>query len=336
MTAVFLLLPAGGTLVYAGPGDSERGRTEGEFRYPETERPAISRYYAMVKGGEVPVFADPSHSEQGLPPLRFIPDGFIGVSIRDDYPVLWKGQAWYRINDGEFVRAENLKFVKPPLFQGVTVPPYFDKSLAWLVFDVRASKNPGEPPPPDAPEIPGQSLAIIYEVREIDGRKWCRIEGGWWLEYRKLGLVQASPRPGGIGKNEKWIEVNIFEQTLTAYEGDRMIFTTLVSTGKGDYPTVTGLFRIWVKSGMSKMSGGGGSGEYYYLEDVPWQMYFYQSYALHANYWHGYFGIPTSHGCINLSPNDAKWLYDWSGPRAGQGNWTNASGKNPGTWVWVH
>lgn len=311
-------------------------RAAPEFSYPQSDLPAISSHYALIKGENVPVYENPAESDQGLPPLRTLPKGFIGVSIQDDYPVLWNNQAWYRINEGEYVSAENLRLRKPSLFQGVIVPPYFDKSLAWLVFDVKATKTPGEIPADDAPELPGQSLAIIYEVREFNGEKWCRVTGDWWLQYKKLALVQFSPRPSGIGKNEKWIEVNLFEQALTAYEGDRMVFTTLVSSGKEDFPTVKGLFRIWTKSRNSKMSGGENTGQYYYLEDVPWQMYFYQSYALHTSYWHTNFGLPSSHGCINISPKDAKWLFEWSDPPAGKENWTRASGKNPGTWIWVH
>lgn len=115
-----------------------------------------------------------------------------------------------------------------------------------------------------------------------------------------------------------------------------MVFTTLISSGDKDFPTIQGLFRIWAKVKKGKMSGGRKNSEYYYLEDVPWQMYFYQSYALHTSYWHDYFGLPTSHGCVNMSPKDAKWLFDWSGPRTKGENWTTADKNNPGTWVWIH
>ena len=75
----------------------------------------------------------------------------------------------------------------------------------------------------------------------------------------------------------------------------------------------------------------------YSLEDVPYVMYFKGAYAFHSAFWHDRFGRPRSHGCINLAPKDAKWLYNWAGPDLPE-SWHGgaATEENPGTWVWVH
>jgi hypothetical protein len=75
----------------------------------------------------------------------------------------------------------------------------------------------------------------------------------------------------------------------------------------------------------------------YSLEDVPYVMYFKGAYAFHSAFWHDRFGRPRSHGCINLAPRDAKWLYNWAGPDLPP-TWHGGSAteENPGTWVWVH
>jgi len=83
------------------------------------------------------------------------------------------------------------------------------------------------------------------------------------------------------------------------------------------------------------MSGRSGYPDYYFLEDVPWTMYFNRDFALHAAYWHDGFGFQHSHGCVNLSPQDARWLFEWTAP-TDQTGWTRATPDKPGTWVWVH
>jgi lipoprotein-anchoring transpeptidase ErfK/SrfK len=116
---------------------------------------------------------------------------------------------------------------------------------------------------------------------------------------------QDAVRPFGVGSNERWVDVNLTTQTLHAYEGD-----TLVSSGTWDHPTVTGQFRVWLTFRSQTMDGTL-LGYDYYLEDVPYVMYFYQDYALHGTYWHSNFGTPMSHGCVNLATSDAAWIYDF-------------------------
>lgn len=116
-----------------------------------------------------------------------------------------------------------------------------------------------------------------------------------------LSLV-ATPLEG-----KKWIEVNLSEQTLTAWQGDVTVMHTLISSGRSGTPTVTGRFTIGNKYKAQRMTGPG-----YDLPNVPWVMYFYSSYAIHGAYWHNNFGTPMSHGCVNMRNNEAQMLYDWA------------------------
>ena len=111
--------------------------------------------------------------------------------------------------------------------------------------------------------------------------------------------------------NEKWIDVNLATQQLMAYEGRRPVFRAIVSTGTWNHPTIAGTFSIYVKYEQADMQGGYGD-EAYDLADVPYVMYFYEGYGLHGAYWHNNFGTPMSHGCVNVAPTDAGWLYDWA------------------------
>jgi LysM repeat protein len=119
--------------------------------------------------------------------------------------------------------------------------------------------------------------------------------------------VTSTPAPGHGAAGEKWIDVNLSRQTLTAYEGTTAVFTAVVSTGTRWYPTVVGTFSVYVKYASTTMSGPG-----YYLTNVPYTMYFYRGYGIHGTYWHNNFGTPMSHGCVNMRTPDAQWLYNWA------------------------
>jgi lipoprotein-anchoring transpeptidase ErfK/SrfK len=195
---------------------------------------------------------------------------------------------------------------------------------------VRPSPLPGEAAGPNQPMLYRYHQVNIYGVEQVDSRAWYLVGVNQWIRHDYLGIVNPGSRPDAVGPGEKWIEVDLYEQTLAAYEGDRMVFATLVSSGLPQWATRRGLFRIWSKIYIAKMSGREGKPDYYYLEDVPWTMYFDGAIGLHGAYWHDY---RHSHGCVNLPPIAAHWLYGWADPQVPEG--VNSYGAT-GTWVWVH
>ncbi len=104
-----------------------------------------------------------------------------------------------------------------------------------------------------------------------------------------------------------WIDIDLGEQMLYAYDGNEIVGSFVVSTGVAAHPTVTGQYYIYVKYLYTDMSGPG-----YYLPDVPYTMYFYSGYGIHGTYWHNNFGVPMSHGCVNMRTSDAEWLFNWA------------------------
>ncbi len=165
--------------------------------------------------------------------------------------------------------------------------------------------------------------------------------------YRDRDVRQAvfSPRPEGVDEDDKWIDVDLERQTLVAYEGDRPVFVTLVSTGRIrregvpdlDHRTPTGTFRISAKHLATTMDGDNAFDGPYSIQDVPYVMYYEQAYALHMAFWHDAFGRPKSHGCVNLSPADAKWIFRWSEPALPDG-WHGVypTDAEPGTLLRIH
>ena len=116
-----------------------------------------------------------------------------------------------------------------------------------------------------------------------------------------------APNPKPPANGVKWIDVDLSQQLLRAYQGDVILLSSVVSTGRPPYYTVTGRFGIRTKLRAQHMSGPG-----YYLRNVPHVMYFYGGYAIHGAYWHNNFGTRTSHGCVNMNLTDAAWLYGWA------------------------
>lgn len=130
-------------------------------------------------------------------------------------------------------------------------------------------------------------------------------------------VLSQQPLAMVLGENstEKWIDIDLTTQRLTAFEGNNPVYVFKTSTGLPWMPTVTGEFHIWAKVRSQRMSGGSvENGTYFNLPNVPFVQYFHGGYGIHGAYWHNDFGKPRSHGCVNLSISDAQTLFNWSTP----------------------
>lgn len=116
--------------------------------------------------------------------------------------------------------------------------------------------------------------------------------------------------PADKSESDKWIEIDLSEQRLFAHEGQKTVLKARVSTGISRYPTVRGRFKIYAKYRSTRMRGPG-----YDLPNVPWAMFYSGDFAIHGAYWHNNFGRPMSHGCVNMKPAEAKWLFKWAPKR---------------------
>ena len=136
---------------------------------------------------------------------------------------------------------------------------------------------------------------------------------------------------------ERWVEVDLSEQLAVAYEGTNPVKAFVISSGVGNTPTVTGTFRIWAKIAKQDMSGGSrAAGDYYHLKDVPDVQFFHRGYGFHGTFWHNNFGTPMSRGCVNMTKEDAKWLFEWTSPVVYGDDYLFSTSANPGTLVMVH
>jgi hypothetical protein len=170
--------------------------------------------------------------------------------------------------------------------------------------------------------------------KSADG-KWLRIGDAEWMAAADVKTFVPQPPPEHLLRDERWIDIDLDAQILVAYEGTLPVYATLVSSGAKDTPTETGIYRMWMKESEADMKGLNGE-DPYSVATVPWTQFFSpeKGLALHTAYWHDQFGHQRSHGCVNLAPRDARWLYFWSDPQVPPG-WTMAAGvaEAPGSVV---
>ncbi len=214
------------------------------------------------------------------------------------------------------------------------VAPLF--SAFWLVinFGLFTSSAPAKINPLTLKEEfnPDEKIAI-FNNQKIDLTDSLTAKDFSEEEKAVLGESDAPKR----------IEIDLTNQRIYAYEGDRLIYNFLVSTGKWGR-TPTGSFRIWTKLRYTKMSGGSRAlRTYYYLPNVPYTMYFYSNqipqsrgFGIHGTYWHSNFGHPMSHGCVNMKTEEAALLYFWADPKLNGARSIRASADNPGTEIIIY
>ncbi|HSQ16291.1 MAG TPA: L,D-transpeptidase [Anaerolineales bacterium] len=170
----------------------------------------------------------------------------------------------------------------------------------------------------------------VYSTQVVDNIEWYLVGPDEWIEQRLIGRVIPNPIPPEGVTNGRWMEINLYEQTLSVYVNNQLVYATLIASGLDPFFTRPGLFSIYQKLETTPMMGAfeADRSDFYYLEDVPYTMYYDQLRALHGAYWRTAFGFPQSHGCINLAPADARWLYEW----AVEGDWVyvwDPSGETP-------
>jgi hypothetical protein len=246
-------------------------------------------------------------------------EGGWGVAVVDERT---RGsERWARTSKGLWLAARDLGPAHPASFHGEVLPSG-TLDLAWVLPE-RAGV--WSAPPPRGRRVADRTrFEAVHLAEEL--APYVRVGDAEWMLARDLARAHvALPPPEAAGDSERWIDVELASQTLVAYEGPRPVYATLVSTGRGpvgtDAATPTGVHRIWVKLLASDMGNADRDDVdvHYSLEDVPYVQFFDHAVALHGTYWHSSFGQKRSHGCVNLAPLDARWLFHFTGPRVPHG-----------------
>jgi hypothetical protein len=289
--------------------------------------------YAVLGEGQTPVYASLEDAVSGKNAIRSIEAGKLRYVSYVDYSDTTNGR-FFKLRDDTWVRVSSRVSVPHSYLGGIELYRTPNHSFGWILPfapSLETKSSPGYTPDDFTGHTLNQyQMVQVYATQIVDNVEWDLVAPDEWVEGRFIGRVIPNTIPPEGVTNGRWIEVNLEEQTLAVYDQSKLIFATLIATGMDPFFTKPGLFQIQKKLDSTPMSGtfAEDRSDYYYLEDVPWTMYYDHARALHGAYWRTAFGFPQSHGCINLSPPDAHWLFDW----ANVGEWVyvwDPSGKTP-------
>ena len=310
-----------------GPTAYLRDMAELGITFPETPLPIqnpdpslndVEYKYAYVVSDRAPIFLTLNDAIKNNKEkiVRWITPGFNYVSIsKSEY----SGGKYYHYTDIGWMSAADLLLTDVPLFQGVefTETPTHDFGWVLSMFSTGGKAETKRTPGYNEDDYTGrflehQQMVQIYDVQTVGTWDWYLVGPDEWLI--QTAVAKVSPRsipPEGLDW-DRWIEVNLYEQTLAVYENRELVFATLIATGLGPFYTYPGIFDIAEKEDLTRMRWLTDPSHAYNLESVPWTMYFDESRAFHGAYWRANLGYPQSHGCVNMSVGDSHWLFDWA------------------------
>lgn len=245
--------------------------------------------------------------------------------------------------DGRLIPADKIKADGGSRFSGqelgdISLPVAFPWREGTTLWDIERSALRRK----DRVEL-RRLVPLTGKVKFSHGVRFVEAKQGGWLRSDDVRVhVQPSKLPWFAQKKTRWIDVSILSQTLVLYEGTKPVYATLVSSGRDGLgepdktlSTPTGTFRIYQKHVTTTMDSSAADNEFE-LRDVPWVMYFKGGYALHGAYWHDDFGRARSHGCINLSPIDARYVFQWASPDTPEHWHASYAGETFGAGTLVH
>jgi len=277
-----------------------------EMKRPDSSLTKLPYLYFRLEEENVPQLTGPAGGRTG----QVFPPGFVYVSYVDRVDT-GKG-IYYMLESGAWIAGQGARVSEISSFQGLEFRSTPHNPFGWAFEYIPVKKAPGYNTPETGRYLyPFVELFQVYDTQYVDGADWNMIGINEWVEARKVAVVTPKETaPDGV-INNRWIDVDLAEQTLAVYDKGGIVFATVIASGLEPFYTRPGLFQIYEKKEIETMRTSDLT-DYYYLDNVPWTMYFDKARALHGAYWRTRFGYPQSHGCINLSVGDSHWLYNWA------------------------
>lgn len=286
-------------------------------------------YFGIKKGASR--YANADDVRAGIPrPERSDEPSY--MVTKEDKPVHIDGVAYAETSVG-LVAMSDLYRHRPSTFAGIdlatTPPPAWP--FAWVIATDKKAVTARATPEKKGVANGTIIHRAIVPVLEESGA-FVRVGEGQWLDRKSVRIARIRARPEASDAHAKWIDVDRDQQLMIAYEGDTPVYATLISSGRRKKDTPPAIYRIRSKSSITKMAAEEREAAHYEVSEVPWATRFRSGLYFHAAYWHDRFGTAQSHGCVNLSPTDAKWVYEWSEPRMPAG-WNELEVRVPGSMI---
>ena len=330
----------------SGPSEYLTTIAKGGFSFPLEPIPVAepdfsltyaSTAYGLVQSNNAPIYGSIADAleEKRKKAIQFINASFSYISYSDE--VVVDGKRFYMVAPNAWMTANDISRVSAPRFQGFEFAETPSRAFGWILTylsptsSVESKSTPGY----QFDDYSGNyfynhQMVWVYDEVEINNMTWYEIGLDQWIPQNVIARVIPNTTPPEEILGNRWIEVNLFEQTISVYDNNQLIYATLIASGLDPFWTRPGVFQIYEKLTTTPMRGAfeADRSDAYYLEDVPWTMYFDEARAIHGAYWRANLGFPQSHGCVNASIGDARWLFDW----AEIGDWVyiwDPSGKTP-------
>lgn len=287
--------------------------------------------YAQVKNSNTALFSSLADAQLNRNPVRKLVGlrYFFKLNCSDTNIGILKENFACQTSSGEFVRMNDLEEIKPSELSGHVLKQGDPLNFGWSKDVLRVYKSLPTSHKSEHIELPINSPVWIEKEVQLNGEKWVKLQNEGWVKRKDIRRFYKVKRNPKIPIGKKWIHVRISEQTLAAYEGDQLVFATLISSGRRSKETKRGVFQIYKRLTVAQMAGDLGDPDYFVFESIPYHLYFYKNLALHGAYSRTQFGNKGSHGCINLSLKDSEWIWNWVG-----GN-QNLGQSTLGEYVWI-
>jgi len=309
---------------FTQPTDQPLTRTSALALEPGT--PVPYRYVMVVvpEGELLPMWSSPEALRAYAEPERQLSRGDtvalapLGSQTRSS--LTFEDQRYHLTVDGKVLPTQStFQLTNYSAWQGVALSATDRLPFAWVT--PRSAKVYDQPRGTALEQLDRRTRVDVLE-EVLDGKvRWIRIGDGRWMRADQLNEVRKLARPEGTGVDERWIDIDLGEQVVVAYVRDQPVFATLTSSGRPPNRTPRGNYPVWGRASAVTMKSQDYDDKPYYVNRVPWVVFFQAHNALHAAYWHDRFGTVKSHGCANLSPSDARYLFEWLEPRMPAG-WT--------------
>ena len=236
-------------------------------------------------------------------------------------------RVWYQVRDGGYIYSGSVQPVRTILNEPQPI-------------SIRGALGEVSVPYTEARLEPDRNAEVVYRLyyesihwikastsNEAYGSRWYSLRDdknktSYYVPAQHIRLLTAeelAPLSPNVPSKDKRVEVHLDDQLLMAYENGQLVFATRVSTGgkrqSGTYTTPIGEFITYHKRPTRHMATGDIASSGFDLPGVPWVLYITEGgISFHGTYWHNDYGRPRSHGCINLTPQAAKWLFRWTTP----------------------
>lgn len=319
-----------------------------EGAMPVSEGERVPFHYVMVgvpEGEDVPMWASVETLRTGEEPERQLQRGDT-VAVQKTLKI--DGTQYYVSVEGKVLPVAGTYSIdaKVSAWRGEVLDDKTVFPFGWVTSETAKVYAVPDPRTKPIETLPRRTRIIIAEEQGKGGRRMLRIaegpgpgdgQGGTqgqaqgqvqvqvqetarWVRAADVNEVRRIPRPEGISPAAQWIDVDLGEQVLVAYMGEQPVYATLTSSGRA-IPTPRGNYPVWAKVSAISMKSQAYEDKPYFVNKVPWVLFFQAHNAIHGAYWHDRFGVSKSHGCVNVSPLDARYLFEWLTPGLPSG-WT--------------